>query len=129
MPILTNSRLVAQLQRRAEGAFYGDTALLLVDVATGAVDEFNNPVVTTTETPINCSYNELSSREQWRGYGDLGIVEAEIRFTSPKPTKGNRIEITTRYGGEPLPEVTLEIVGIDNRAAMGYVCALKKVAL
>jgi hypothetical protein len=129
MPILANARLTSQINRRTEGYFYGDTALLLVDVATGAVDEFNNPVVTTTETAIECSYHELSSKEQWRSYGDLGIVEAEIRFTSPKPTKGNRIEITTRYGGEPLPEVILEIVGIDDRAALGYLCALKKVAL
>ena len=129
MPILTNSRLIERIQRMTEDSFYADTALLLIDVDSGTVDEFNNPVITTAKVPLNCSYHELSSREQWRGYGDLGIVESEIRFANPKPTKGNRIEITSRYGGQPLPEVTLEIVGIDNRAGMGYLCALKRVSL
>jgi len=127
--ILTNQRLVSQIQRRTNDLFYADTALLLIDVDSGTVDEFNNPVITTTKVPIDCSYHELSSKEQWRGYGDLGIVEAEIRFENPKPTKGNRIEITSRYGGEPLPAVTLEIVSIDNRADMGFLCGLKKVSL
>jgi len=129
MPSLTNSRLIASIQRRSEDNFYSDTALLVVDVATGAVDEFNNPVITTTETAINCSYNELSAKEQWRSYGDLGVVEAEIRFLSPTPTKGNHVKITSRYGGEPITSKTFEIISIDNRAAMGFLCALKAVEL
>jgi hypothetical protein len=129
MPILTSSRLVSQIQRMTKESFYADTALLLIDVDSGTVDEFNNPVITTTKVPIDCSYHELSSKEQWRGYGDIGIVEGEIRFANPKPTKGNRVEITSRYGGEPLPGVTLEIVSIDNRSTMGFLCALKRISL
>jgi len=127
--MLTNSRIVAQIQRRAKESFYSDTALLLIAVDTGTVDEFNNPVVTTQNVPIDCSYHELSSREQWRNYGDLGIVEAEIRFAAPTPTKGNKVQVTSRFGGQPIPSKTFEIVSIDNRADMGFLCTLKAVEL
>lgn len=132
MPILPNSRLVAQLQRRSRGHFYGDRALLIVDTDSGTVDDYNNPVVTTTETPIECSFNDtalLGSYEQWKDYGDLGQIAGEIRFAGPRPTKGNRVRITARFGGFPNPTDDYEIVMISDRAALGYVCALKAVKL
>lgn len=132
MPILPNARLVAQLQRRSRGHFYGDRALLLVDTATGAVDAYNNPVVTTTETPIECSFNDtalVGSYEQWKGFGDVGQIAGEIRFAGPEPTKGNRVRIVSRFGGLPNPTADYEIVMISARGALGYVCALKAVSL
>lgn len=132
MPILPNARLVAQLARRTENQFYGDTALLKIDKETGAVDEYNNPVVTTQSVPINCSFSDtslLSSYEMWKNYGDIGQIAGEIRFKGPRPTKGNRVEILTRFDGSPLPPEELEIIMISDRAALGLVCALKAVEL
>ncbi len=132
MPILPNSRLVAQLARMTGNQFYGDTALLLIDVATGAVDEYNNPVITTTEVPIICSFSDtalVSGYEQWKDIGDMGQTAGEIRFARPRPTKGNRVKITSRFGGNPTPSDVMEIVSISDRAAMGYVCTLKAVTI
>lgn len=127
--MLTNSRITAQIQRRTKDSFYSDKAMLIVDVTSGLLDDYNNPIKTSQNVPIDCSYHELSSREQWRSYGDLGIAEAEIRFAAPTPTKGNKVQILSRYGGQPIPSKTFEIVSIDNRADMGFLCALKAVEL
>ncbi len=126
--LLTN-RLAKQLNRRTVSGFYGDTALLLISVDSGAVDEYNNPVVTTSEIPILCSYTELTAAEQFKNYGDLGIVEAEIRFDEPRPHKGDHIQVLSRFSGVPVSGEILEIVSIVDRADLGYKCALHKAAV
>jgi hypothetical protein len=129
MPGLLNPTLTAQLQRRTSEMLYGDTAVILVDVDSGTVDSYNNPVVTTTSTAIDCSYTELSADEQWRTYGDIGIVTGRIRFASPAPTKGNLFRITKRMNGAIVTGNEMEIVSIEDRGDFGYVCNLKDVTL
>ena len=129
MPLLINQRLAAQIERRTSNLFYGDRALLLIDVDTGTVDDLNNPIVTTNEVPIDCSYTELTPSEQWRNYGDVGIVDGEIRFNGPTPTKGNRFKIISRFDGIPLPGNEMEIISINDRNSLGFLCALKAVSL
>jgi hypothetical protein len=129
MPMLVNSRMAAQMQRLIARDFYSDTALLIIDVASGAVDALNVPTVTATEVPVKCSYSDNPNSESWSGLGDIAQLVGEIRFQGPTPTKGNRVKITSRFGGQPLPPTTLEIFGIADRAALGFVCALKAVSL
>jgi hypothetical protein len=57
------------------------------------------------------------------------MIVGEIRFSGPTPTKGNQVEITSRFSGEPMAPLRFEIYGIADRAALGYVCALKAVQL
>ena len=129
MPILANARLMAGLQRRLNRDFYSDSALILIDEATGAFDTLNNPVVTTREVPVRCSYSDNPNTEQWLSLGDVSVIVGEIRFAGVIPTKGNRVIITSRFGGLPMPATTLEVYGIADRAPLGFVCALKAVQL
>lgn len=126
---LASPRLVAQLQRRAAAGFYGDSAFLLVDVADGTYDAYNNPVVTTTSVPLECSFSDKPSAESWSGYADIENVEAEIRFKAPTPTKGNRVKVTGRFDSETYTDKTFEVIGIQDRGAFGFVCALKATAV
>ena len=126
---LASPRLVAQLQRRTAEGFYGDSAFLLVDVADGTYDAYNNPVVTTTSVPLECSFSDKPKMESWRDYADIEEIEAEIRFKAPTPTKGNRVKVTGRFDGDTYTDKTFEVVGIQDRGAFGYVCALKATAV
>ena len=129
MPILANDRLMKQVQRRLDRDFYSDTALLVIKTATGAYDALNNPIVTTVQAQIKCSYTDKPNVEQWLALGDVSVIVSEIRYAGPKPTKGNQVIITSRFGGQPLPAQTLEVYGVADRAALGFVCALKAVEL
>lgn len=126
---LANPRLVAQLQRMTASGAYGDTAVLLADVPTGTYDPYNNPVVTTTETVLACSFTDKPKMETWKDYADIEVVEAEIRFKSPAPTKGNRVKVTGRFDNPDYTDKTFEIIGIQDRGDFGYVCALRAVAV
>jgi hypothetical protein len=121
--------LVSQLQRLTEKYFYVDSASILVDTATGAYDAYNNPIVTTTETALDCSFTDTPAMELWKNYIDVQEIAGEIRFKTPRPTKGNRIKITGRFGTTTYTDQTFEIIGIRDRDEFGYVCALKAVAL
>jgi hypothetical protein len=129
MSKLTNSRLMAQLQAQVSGKAYSDSAFLIVDVATGNVDAYNNPTTTESKIPISCSFTDKPNRELWRDFSDVEEVEAEIRFESPMPTKGNRVKLTNRFASEAYKDATFEIIGISDRGGMGYVCALKAVTI
>lgn len=127
--MLVNPRLAAQLQRKTEELFYSDLAVLLIDVPTGAYDEYNQPVMTENEIPIECSFTDNPAQEQWIGYADIQLLAAEIRFAAPTPGKGDRIKLTGRFGGIVAPIDEYEIIGIRDRGTFGYVCALKKVSI
>lgn len=134
MPRLASARLVAELQRRTENHFYGDTAAWLSDVV-NTLGAYGQPdSVTTTPTEIACSFTDLSGLqrqaiERWKSYADIEEIVAEIRFTSPAPAKGNRVTLKGRFDGTSYVDKTFEIVGIMDRDAMGYVCALKAVQI
>jgi len=129
MSKLTNPRLIAQLQNVVSLYAYNDSAFLLVKVATGNVDAYNNPETVESGVPISCSFTDKPNRELWRDFADVEEVEAEIRFESPTPTKGNRVKLTNRFGNEAYKDATFEIIGISDRGEMGHVCALKAVTV
>jgi len=125
MTRMASARLVAQLQRRTASGFYGDSAFLLVDVPSGTYDDYNNPILTESAVPLDCSFTDKPKVEAWQAIGDVEMVEAEIRFKGPRPTKGNRVKVTGRFDSDTYTDKTFEIIGIQDRGAFGFVCALK----
>lgn len=108
--------------------FYSDIGYLLVDTKTGSVDDYNNETVATEEIEVACAFTDKVSRERWLNYADVEEIDAEVRFTLPKPDKSQRFKITQRFG-RVVPEKTYEIIGVKDRGTFGYVLALKAVTV
>jgi hypothetical protein len=125
---LVPPRLSAQLQRRTQAHAYTDTATYIGALDPAIVSEYGQPSGTATETTIECSFTDKPNAERWRGDVDIEMLAAEIRFTSPVPSKGGRIRITKRFS-EAVAERTFEVIGIQDRGAFGFVCALKTATL
>ena len=125
--MLANERLTKEISRRTKSLCFCDMAYILKDVATGEYDAYNNPIVETSEIPIDCAFTDKPNIESWRDYADIETVQAEVRFIEPRPTKGDIIRIAGRFGTQVLPDTEYEIVGIRDRDTFGHVCALKAV--
>ena len=128
MPRLASARVSAQLQRRSVSGFYGDTANYHARTS-ASTDSFGQPVISITTTAIACSFTDRPALENWRNYADIGVVDAEIRFVSPAPAKGDQITLTAHFGSTAYVDKTFDIVGIRDRGPFGYVCALRAVVL
>ena len=128
---LASARLAAQLQGKVEEHFYGDTAAVL-SYTVDTLDSYGQANTTTTTTAIFCSFTDqmgANHLEKWKNFADIGQIAAEIRFTAPVPAKGNQVTLKGRFDGTGYPDKTYEIIGIQNRDAFGYICALKVVDL
>lgn len=123
---MADSRLVAEIQSRVQSGFYGDTANYIARAQT-SVDTYGQPVYTETTTAIACSFTDKVSKENWRDFADIQIVDAEIRFSAVTPSKGAAITITGRFDSSSFTDKRYHIVGIKDRGAVGYVCALQAV--
>jgi hypothetical protein len=124
-----NTHMAKRLQKRVEDLFYGDTAAVLTHTVS-ALNGYGQPTVTETSTSISCSFTDKPFEfEKWRDYGDVESVIAQVRFTSPAPSKGNRLTISARFEDGDYVDKTYEIVGIMDRGTMGYLCDLKAVAV
>jgi len=121
---VVSDRLAAHIQARTVSAAYGDTAAVLSYTVT-TLDTYGQPNVTTTTTAISCSFSDKPNPEKWKGYADIGMLAAEIRFASPAPAKGYKVTLKGRFDGTGYVDKTYEIIGIRDRDAFGYVCALK----
>lgn len=129
MPRAMSPRLTKQLQRTVETMFYGDTAAVLTDTIT-ALNGFGQPSVTETSTSISCSFTDKPFEfEKWRDYADVESIIAQARFTSPAPSKGNRLTVTARFEDGDYVDKTYEIIGIMDRGVLGYVVDLKAVQI
>jgi hypothetical protein len=124
---LASERLTKSLSRRTKSLFFGDAAYLLKDVATGEYDTYNNPVISTSEIPIECSFTDKPATETWRDFADIENIHAEVRFMEPRPAKGDRVKVVGRFDTETMTDQEYEIVGIRDRDTFGYVCALMQV--
>ena len=124
---LADARLVAELQRRTVAAAYGDTGNLLHDTVSG-LDSYGQPTVSTASTEVACSFTDEPNMEDWQDYTDIAQIIAEVRFADAIPVSGDRFTITGRFDGTGYTDTTYEIVGIRDRDAFGFVCALKKVS-
>ena len=128
MPRLASNRLVNELQRRTITLAYGDTGNLLVDTVTD-LDSYGQPTVSTASTSVACSFTDKPDVENWQDYADIQEISAEVRFSSPAPSRGNRFTVTGRWDDASFTDATFEIVDIRDRGDFGYVCALKKVQI
>ena len=134
-PRLASARLVAQMQRKVEEHFYGDTANILQFTRT-SFDEFGQPVTSKTTTSIACNFSDLSSLqggrtlEVWKPFVDISQIAAEIRWEgAPTPAKGNKVTLTGRFDSSDFTDDTFEIIGIQDRDVFGFICALSKVTI
>ena len=125
--------LVERLQRQVKEQFFVDTAVL-IQYTNAGFDEYGQPVQTETETEVECSFTDKPNMENWREYADIENINAEIRYTGTKATKGDRFRLVHRfehdvYAEQKFAEQEFEVVGIRDRDTFGYVCALREVQL
>jgi len=104
---------------------YTDTAVY-IPAPTGE-DDYGQPDEAGTQTTLECAFVDGGKAESWKS-ADIEILDAEIYFTDIIPTKGGKLKITKRFGAVVINK-TFEIVGIQDRGAFGYVCALKAVTI
>lgn len=127
MPFVT-PRLAQYIQRSTVAGAYTDTAYYIPAADNTNLDAYGQPTASTTETQIACSFTDKPNVERWREF-DLGEINAEIRFSALTPTKGARIRVEIRFATDLESFNTFEIIGIQDRGAFGYVCALKVVTI
>ena len=106
---------------------YTDTAHYIPAPDSSNLDEYGQPTTSTLELLIQCAFVDTGKAENWRN-ADIEVLDAEIYLDAFAPTKGGRFKTITRFG-QPVTNKTFEIVGIQDRGAFGYVCALKVVTL
>ena len=130
MPRLASNRLVQELQSRTVGLFYGDTATI-AQTSVSTLDVYGQPNATTvTSTSVACSFTDKPDAEKWKNYTDISQLSAEIRYAgTPAPAAGNTITLTGRYDDADYTDTTYEVIGIQDRGALGVLVALKKVSI
>jgi hypothetical protein len=137
MMVLPSKRMVDSLSKRAQDGFFTDTATVNYRTV-ASLDSYGQPTYNTTSTEVSCSFTDKPSKEAWATYADIESIEAEIRFTGTKPSKGDTIKLSERFNrasdgstddSQYYTEQTFEIIAIRDRDAFGYVCALKKVQI
>lgn len=118
---------IANMVAAQEIHAYTDTAVYIPAPDNSSLDEYGQPAPSVTETEFACAFVDGGKAERWRE-ADVETLDAEIYFTDITPTKGGTFKITKRFG-EVVTNKTYEIVGIQNRGAFGYVCALRMVTI
>ena len=126
---MVTNRLVNQLQRITVDRFYMDSAVYLRVPDAPTYNDYGHITSAYEEISIDCSCTDKVSKENWLELQDVMEIDAEARFTTPSPKKGDRIKITAKWGDSSYEDETFEIVGIRNRGDFGYVVALKRMAV
>lgn len=127
MPIPFTQDDIANM-RDAQGIHaYTDTAYYIPAPDMSNLDEYGQPTVNTSELLIPCAFVDGGKAEAWTS-ADIEVLDAEIYFDALAPSKGATVKTVTRFG-QVVTSVTYEIVGIQERGAYGYVCALKAVTI
>jgi len=106
---------------------YTDTAYYIPAPDMSNLDTYGQPVVSVQELLIQCAFVDGGKAETWTS-ADIEILDAEIYFDAFLPTKGATVKPVTRFG-VAVNNKTFEIVGIQDRAEFGYVCALKAITI
>jgi hypothetical protein len=119
---------ITNMREAQEIHAYVDTAAYIAAPNITVLDEYGQPAPVVAETEISCAFVDTAKAERWQGYADIEEIEAEIYFTDVTPTKGGKFKIKKRFG-QAVTNKTFEIIGIQDRGAFGYVCALKAAAL
>ena len=108
--------------RAAQGLHAYTDKVIYIAAPTGT-DAYGQPNVAGVETSIDCAFVDGGKNETWTT-ADVEVIDAEVYFASITPTKGGRIKIIKRFGQDVINK-TFEIIGIQERGAFGFVCALK----
>lgn len=133
MPVLVSNRLANQLQRITEDMAYTDKGLYYppADPNTN-LDSFGQPAPITDGIPFDCSftdtYQNRSAIEKWAPFADIEEILGETRMSTPIPAKGGRILITHRFE-ELYPGRMMEVIAVQDRGPMGFLCAMRAVAI
>ena len=130
MTRLPNSKLVARLQRQVNRGFFVDTAVLIA-YTISSYDSYGHPVRTASETEVACSFTDKPNPEEWKEY-DIEKIDAEIRYTGAKASKGYRFRLVHRFDrdthqGQKFTSQEFEVLDIRDRDVFGYVVALREV--
>lgn len=118
---------VTNMREAQEIHAYTDTAHYIPAPDSTTPDDYGQPTVSATELLISCAFVDNGKAENWTD-ADIEVLDAEIYFDAFAPGKGGRIKGVTRFG-QIITQKTFEIVGIQDRGAYGYVCALKAVSI
>lgn len=106
---------------------YTDTAHYIPAPDSTNLDEYGQPTASTSELLVTCAFVDTAKRENWRD-ADIEELDAEIYFDAFSPSKGGKVKSITRFG-QTVTNRTYEIIGIQDRGAFGYVCALRAVTI
>lgn len=126
---MTNPFTAADIDNMVEAQeihAYTDSAAYIPASNPDTVDEYGQPTVSSDEIIIMCAFVDTTKTEQWRGDAEIEKIDAEIFFTGYTPTKGGSIKILKRFGQDVTNKI-FQVVGVQDRGAFGYVCALKAV--
>ena len=130
--MLPSKRMVEELASRASTYAHGDSAKIVYKTQ-GAKDALGHATITETETTVSCSFDETVSEQLRKEYADLDRIDAVIRFSGTKPSKGDGVKLVSKFGrtsddGQAFTETAeFEIVGVKDHDAFGYICVLRKV--
>lgn len=136
MPRLASDELTQRLHARVADYTYGDIAYYYGPAdADGPLDEYGHPTTEATPIKVECSINDAVGKrrttEMWTDAIDIGKFDAEIRFAPNviTPVKGATFVITQRQGNPEYADHEFEVIGIQDRGNMGFLCALHRVEI
>jgi hypothetical protein len=112
--------------REAQG-IHAYTDIAAYTAAPSGLDEYGQPTTYAAEITMQCAFVDGGKAETWKE-ADLETLDAEIYFSALTPTKGGKIKILKRFGVD-VTNKSFEVVGIQDRGAFGWVCALKVVTI
>lgn len=127
MPIPFTVEDIANMRDAQEVHAYTDTAHYIPAPDMASLDDYGQPAESAQELLIQCAFVDGGKAEAWAS-ADIEILDAELYFDAFLPAKGATVKSITRFG-EAVTNKTYEIVGIQDRGAYGYVCALKAVTI
>lgn len=111
--------------REAQGIHaYTDRALYTTTADPNTVDDYGQPTASAVTISLDCAFVDTTNAEKWRGDAEIETIDAEVFFTGTTPTKGGTITILKRFG-QDVTNKTYQIVGVQDRGAYGWVCALR----
>jgi len=127
---MINPRLTSVLQRMTKKVAYSDSGALIKNVGTGTFNADNFEITTPVAISFPCSFTNIVTnrrREVWKDFADIQEIDAEVRFEQGNPEKGDTFRLDKRFGVSKFTPLTYEIVAIDDRTGLGWLCALKAV--
>jgi hypothetical protein len=106
---------------------YVDTVHFIPAPDLNTLDAYGQPTISTLELLVQCAVVDGGKAESWKD-ADIEVLDGELYLDAFLPNKGDKVKVITRFG-QPVTNKTYQIVGVQDRGAFGYVCALKAVTI